>query len=169
MRVGKSLLTQIKEDNFILGDTLSDEWSNQVNEVVEQNVLLTKASRPTTSAGYRNYATSRNKQAAPGSVQKCIFLQKNNKTGDVKKLTPVISNKSVQFSLTNDSKGPKQEMKGKPTEDLISLVQSDEIPTDVDRDGSEIESELPFVNNNGKTNFVIESSDDEEWQLIDLQ
>ena len=28
MRVSKSLLTQIKEDNFILGDTLSDELSN---------------------------------------------------------------------------------------------------------------------------------------------
>ena len=82
-RVGKPLLTQIKEDNFILGDTLSDELSNQVNEVAEQNVLLTEASRPTTSAGYMNYATSRNKQAAPASAQKCTFLLKNNKMGDV--------------------------------------------------------------------------------------
>ena len=81
-RVSKSLLTQIKEDNFILGDTLSDELSNRVNEVVEQNVLLTKAARPTTSAGYRNYATSRNKWAAPASTQKHTFLLKNNKTGD---------------------------------------------------------------------------------------
>ena len=82
---------------------------------------------------------------------------------------PVASNKSVQFSLTNDSKGPKQETKDKPTEDLINLVQSDEIPTDIDRDSSEIEPELPFINENGKTNFIIESSDDEEWQLINLQ
>ena len=43
------------------------------------------------------------------------------------------------------------------------------MPTDVDRDSSETEPELPFMNDNGKTNFVIESSDDEEWQLIDLQ
>ena len=74
MRVGKSLLTQIKEDNFILGDTLSDELNNQVNEVAEQNVLLTKASRPTTLAGYRNYATSKNKQVTPASAQKHTFL-----------------------------------------------------------------------------------------------
>ena len=122
MTVGKSLLTQIKEDNFILGDKLSNELSNQINEMAEQNVLLTEPSRPTTSAGYRNYATSRNKQAAPASAQKHIFHLKNNKTGDVKKLIPVTSNKSVWFSLTNDSKGPKQEMKDKPTEDLINLV-----------------------------------------------
>ena len=51
MRVGKSLLTQIKEDNFVLGDTLSNKLSNRVIEVAEQNVLITKASRPTTSAG----------------------------------------------------------------------------------------------------------------------
>ena len=74
------MLTQIKEDNFILGDTLLDELSNDVNEVAEQNILLTKATRPTTSAGYRNYSTSRNKQAAPASAQKCTFLLKNNKT-----------------------------------------------------------------------------------------
>ena len=87
----------------------------------------------------------------------------------MKKLTPVTPHKSVWFSLTNDSKGPKQEMKDKPTEDLINLVQSDEMPTNVDRDGSETEPELPFINDNGKTNFVIKSSDDEEWQLVDLQ
>ena len=68
MRVGKSLLTQIKEDNFILGDTLSDELSNRVNEVVE-------AARPTTSAGYRNYATTRNKQTA--KVHLSIEKQQN--------------------------------------------------------------------------------------------
>ena len=94
---------------------------------------------------------------------------KNNKTGDMKKLTPETPHKSVRFSLTNDSKRPKQEMKGKPTKDLINLVQSDEMPTDMDRDSSETEPELPFINDNGKTNFVIKLSDDEEWQLIDLQ
>ena len=157
MRVGKSLLTQIKEDNFILGDTLSDELSNLVKEVAEQNVLLTKASRPTTLAGYRNYATSRNKQAAPASAQMHTFLLKNNKMGDVKKLTPVTPQKSVRFSLTTDIKGLKPETKDKPTEDLINLVQSDEIPTYVDRDSSETEPELPFKNDNGKTtNFIIE-------------
>ena len=87
----------------------------------------------------------------------------------MKKLTPVTPHKSVWFSLTNDSKGPKQEMKDKPTEDLINLVQSDEMPTNVDRDGSETEPELPFINDNGKNNFVIKLTDDEEWQLIDLQ
>ena len=87
----------------------------------------------------------------------------------MKKLTPVTPHKSVQFSLTNDSKGPKQETKDKPTEDLINLVQSDEMPTDIDRDSSKTEPNLPFINDNGKTNFVIESSYDEEWQLIDLQ
>ena len=72
--------------------------------------------------------------------------------------------------MTNDSKGSKQEtMKEKPTEDLINLVQSDEIPTDIDRDSSETEPKLPFMNDNGVTNFIIKSSDDEEWQLIDLQ
>ena len=50
--------------------------------MAEQNVLITKASRPTTSAGYRNNATSRNEQAAPASAQKCTFLLKNNKTGN---------------------------------------------------------------------------------------
>ena len=140
-RVGKSLLTQIKEDNFTLGETLSDELSNGVNEVAEQNVLLTKASRPTTSAGYRNYVISRNKQVAPASAQKRTFLLKNNKTGDVKKLTPVTPQKSVQFSLTNDTKGPNLEMTDKPKEDLINLVQSDKIPTDVDRNSSETEPE----------------------------
>ena len=54
----------------------------------------------------------------------------------MKKLTPVTPHKSVQFSLTNDSKGPKQETKDKPTEDGINLVQSDEMPTDVDRNSS---------------------------------
>ena len=48
-------------------------------------------------------------------------------------------------------------------------MQSDKIPTDVDRDSSETEIDLPFKNDNGKTNFTIESSNDEEWQLIDLQ
>ena len=137
--------------------------------MAEQNVLITKAARPTTSAGYRNYATPRNKQAAPASAQKCTFLLKNNKTGDMKKLTPVTPHKSVWLSLTNDSKGPKQEMKEKPTEDVINLVQSDEMPTDMDRDSSETEPELHFINDNGNTNFIIELSDDEEWQLINLQ
>ena len=125
-RVGKALLTQIKEDNFILGDTSYDELSNRVNKVAEQNVLITKASRPTTSAGYRNYATSRNKQAAPASAQKPTFLLKNN----VKKLTPVTPHKSVRFSLTNDSKGPKQKQRTSLLK-TIHLVQSDEMPTDV--------------------------------------
>ena len=169
IRVSKSLLTQIKEDNFILGDTLSDELSNQVNEVAEQNVLLTKASRPTTSTGYRNYTTSRSKQTAPASAQKCTFLLKNNKTGDIKKFSPVTPHKSVQFNLTNDPKGSRQEMKDKPTQDLINLVQSDEIPTDIDRDSSETEPELPFTNDKDMANIVIESSNDKEWQLIDLQ
>ena len=72
--------------------------------------------------------------------------------------------------MTNDTKRLKQDTKDKPTEDLINLVQSDEIPTDVDRDSSETEPELPFKNDNGKmNNFIIESSDDEEWQLINLQ
>ena len=59
-------------------------------------------------------------------------------------------------------------MKDKPTEDLINLVQSDETHTDIDRDCSETEHELPFTNDN-VANFIIESSHDEEWQLIDLQ
>ena len=71
--------------------------------------------------------------------------------------------KSVWFSWTNDTKGLKQDTKDKPTEDLINLVQSDEIPTDVDRDGSETEPELPFKNDNGKMTNFIESNDDEEW------
>ena len=75
---------------------------------------------------------------------------------------------SVRFSLTADTKGLKSETKDKPTEDLISLIQSNEIPTDVDRDSSETEPELPFKNYK-MTNFIIESSNDEEWQLIDLQ
>ena len=83
---------------------------------------------------------------------------------------PVTSHKPVPFSLTNDSKGSKQEMmKDKPTEDLINLVQSDEILTDIDRDSSETEPKLPFANDHGVANFVIKSSDDEEWQLINLQ
>ena len=60
-------------------------------------------------------------------------------------------------------------MKDKPTEDLINLVQSDEIPTDIDRDSSKTEPKLLFTNDNSAANFIIESSDDEEWQLIDLQ
>ena len=77
VRVGKSLLTQIKEDNFILGDTLSDELCNQVNEVVEQNVLITKASRPTTSAGYRNYAHPKiNRQPQPLCPKAYLSLEK---------------------------------------------------------------------------------------------
>ena len=123
--------------------------------MAEQNFFITKASRLSTSAGYRNYATSRNKLAAPASAQKHTFLLKNKKTGDVKKLTPVTPHKSVQFSFTNDSKGPKQEMKDKPTEDLINLVQSHEMPTDMDRDSSETEPELPFMNDNGKTNLLL--------------
>ena len=116
MKVGKSLLTQIKEYNFILGDTLLDELSNHVNEVAEQNILLTKAVRPTTSARYRNHATSRNKQAAPASVQKYTFLLKNSKTGDIKKLTPVTPQRSVRFSLSKDSNESKHGMmKDKPT------------------------------------------------------
>ena len=85
---------------------------------------------------------------------KHTFLLKNNKTGDIKKLTPVTSHKSVRFSLTNDSKGSKQEtMKDKPMEDLINLVQSDEIPH-LHRDSSETEPKLPFTNDNGAANFI---------------
>ena len=101
--------------------------------------------------------------------QKHMFLLKNNKTGDIKKLTPVTPHKSVQFNLTNDSKGSRQGAKDKPTQDLINLVQSDEIPTDIDRDTSETEPNLPFTNDKDMANIVTESSNDEEWQLIDSQ
>ena len=57
--LGKSLLTQIKEDNFTLGDTLSDEMNNHVNEVAEQNMLITKAARPTISTSYKSYSMAR--------------------------------------------------------------------------------------------------------------
>ena len=58
-------------------------------------------------------------------------------------------------------------MKDNTIEDLLNLVQSDEIPTDID--SSETEPKLLFTNGNGAANFIIESSDDEEWQLIDLE
>ena len=109
-RLGKSLLTQIKEDNFTFGDTLFDELNNCVNEVAEQNILITKAVRPTISTSYKSYPTARNRQAAPASAQKHTFLLKNNKTGDVKTLTLLQphTSKMVWFNINGVTKDPKE-------------------------------------------------------------
>ena len=173
-RLSKSLLTQIKEDNFILGDALSDELNNHVNEVAEQSMLITKAGRPTVSTSYKSYPTARNRQAAPASAQKCTFLLKNNKTGDVKVLTPLQphTSKTVRFNINGVTKDPKEKSQDVVTDkttthELINFIQSDEVPTDIDRDSTETEVDPPFLKN--MPNYIIESSNDEDWQLIDLQ
>ena len=53
------------------------------------------------------------------------------------------------------------------THDLVNFIQSDEVPTDIDRDSTETEVDPPFPGN--MLNYIIECSDDEEWQLTDLQ
>ena len=137
-------------------------------------MLITKAVRPTVSTSYKSYPTARNRQAAPASAQKCTFLLKNNKTGDIKVLTPLQphTSKMVWFNIndvTKDSKEKSQDVvtDKTTTHDLINFVQSDKVPTDIDRDSTETEVDPPFPKN--MPNYIVESSDDEEWQLIDFQ
>ena len=111
---------------------------------------------------------------APASAQKCTFLLRNNKTGDVKALTTSQphTSKTVQFNINGTTKDPKDKsqeivMDEAATHDLINFIQSDEVPTDVGRDRTETDVEQPFLKN--MPNYIAESSDDEEWQLIDLQ
>ena len=73
-------------------------------------MLITKAARPTVSTSYKGYPTARNRQAAPASAQKCAFLLKNNKTGDIKVLTPLQphASKVVRFNINGVTKDPKE-------------------------------------------------------------
>ena len=137
-------------------------------------MLITKAARPTISTSYKSYPTARNRQAAPASAQKHAFLLKNNKTGDIKVLTPLqpYASKTAWFNINGVTKDPKEKSQDivtdkTTTHDLINFVQSDEVLTDIDRDSTETEVDPPFPKN--MPNYIVESSDDEEWQLIDLQ
>ena len=74
-------------------------------------------------------------------------------------------------SINGVTKDPKEKSQDLVTDkttthDLINFIQSDEVPTDIDRDSTETEVDPPFPKN--MPNYIVEYSDNEEWQLIVL-